>query len=311
MPSVKIISKDNTETSSIEESILGCKRYEDTPIWICHSPDMSELAHEEADHHDYDDEDPIAVHQLDAWRNLFYHKLIWEKLRTLPKSSTLLEVGAGSGYDAQNFIQDYELVLTDVSPKTLYRLRDRLKKDSVQKLIEPLYIACDGEHLPFANVQFDGVYMIATFHHFDQYGRALSECARVLKSDGLLLLGIEPNKTYFKPLKYIQKVLYRLSHTDPHHISHADAKMEGFTKGQFEALFRNGEWADVEIRPMWLFAGWLHYFLEFIFRAFKLKNRIRLPLRFEKALVAFDEFLFHIPGVKFFCWHWIVTARRK
>lgn len=310
MSDIKFISKSG-QTTSIEESIFGCKKFEQTKVWVCHPPEMSELAREEAEHHDHDDEDPIVVHQLDAWRNLFYHQQIWEKIRSLPKGGTLLEIGAGSGYDAQNLIRDYKLVLTDVSPKTLHRLSVRLDANSGQKLTEPMYIACDGEHLPFANTQFDGVYMIATFHHFGEYGCALSESARVLKPGGVLLLGIEPNKTYFKPLKYIQKILYRLTHTDPHHISHADAKMEGFSKGQFEALFRNGQWDGMEIKPMWLFAGWLHYFLEFIFRAFKLKKRIRLPLGFEKAIVAFDEFLFHIPGLKFFCWHWIVSARKK
>lgn len=308
---IKFLSRNGGETDSIEESIFGCKKYEDNRVWVCYSKDMSELAHEEAEHHDHDEENPHVVHQLHAWRNVYYHREIWRAMWTIPKGGVLLEIGAGSGFDAQHFIRDYHLVLTDVSPQTLNRLSTQL--DSIQevKLSEPLYVACDGEHLPFASAQFDAVYMVATFHHFEEYGRALAECTRVLKPGGLLLLGIEPNKTYFKPLKHIQKILYRLTHTDPHHISHADAKMEGFSKGQFEIVFKNGNWTDIEIRPMWFFAGWMHYMLEFIFRTFRLSKRIHVPRALEKGIVAFDELLFQIPGFSFFAWHWIVTAKKK
>lgn len=307
MSSIEFLTLEGKGT--VEQSRFGCTKYENTDIWVCYAPEMGELAKDEAHHHDHDDEDPTLVHQLDAWRNVFYHQIIWNKIKELPKGSTLLEIGAGSGYDAEHFVNDHSLVLTDVSPKTLERLSFRLKEK--YPAARPLYVACDGEYLPFADEQFDAVYMIATFHHFSSYTRALSECRRVLKSGGVLILGIEPNKTYFKPMKFIQKILYRLTHTDTHHISHADAQMEGFTKGEFNTFLKGNEWSEYEIKPMWFIAGWVHYVLEFAYRACKLKKRIKLPQRLEKAIVAFDEFLFHIPGFSFFCWHWIVTARKK
>ncbi|PIR61048.1 MAG: hypothetical protein COU68_01495 [Candidatus Pacebacteria bacterium CG10_big_fil_rev_8_21_14_0_10_45_6] len=311
MREIKFLSKHNPEGVSIESCDMKPVRYKDTGIWVCSSEHMSELAREEAHHHDHDDQDPLDVHQLESWRNIYYHSLIWNNIKTLPKGQHLLEIGAGSGYDAAQFLPDYHMVLTDVSPETLVRLKDRLHDNDTAMLSEPMYMACDGEHLPFANQQFDGVYMVATFHHFSNYVQAVDEVARVLRPGGLLVLGIEPNKTYFKPLQWFQRFLYRITGTDPHHISKADAQMQGFTKGEFELLFGGDKWCELDVRPMWFLAGWVHYILEFVYRTFKLKKRIKLPLSLEKGLVSFDEFLFSIPGLKFFCWHWIVNVKKK
>lgn len=303
-----IYKGNGTNGVSLEESIFTCTQYKDTNIQVCYAEEMSDLAKEEAHHHDHDDEDATDVHQLDAWRNEYYHAYIWKVLQGVEKGSRLLEIGAGSGYDAKHLIDDYSVVLTDVSPETLFRLQQSLG-DKANRV--SAYLACDGEHLPFADKQFEGVYMIAVFHHFEQPARALAECSRVLKPGGRLLLGIEPNMTYFRPLKWFQKILYRITHTDPHHISQADAQMIGFSKGQFSILLKNGDWKDISIKPMWFLVGWLHYILEFVYRAFKLKKRIRISRKVEKMLVSIDEFLFKIPGVKYLCWHWIVTARKK
>lgn len=310
MQSLQFLHSSNKAGVPIEESDFGCKRHEHHPeIWVCHAEAMSDLAKEEAHHHDHDDEDATDVHQLDSWRNQFYHGLIQDKIKTAEKGSALLEIGAGSGADAEALVEDYHLTLTDVSPETLYRLSTRNKIQGAKN--KPHYVACDGEHLPFADVQFDGVYMVATFHHFESPQRALEECLRVMKPGATLVLGVEPNMFYFRPMKWFQGILYRITKTDPHHISKADAEMEGFTKNQFKTLLDTRFWEEVEIRPMWLFAGWFHYILEFLYRTFKLKKRICLPRGFEKALVAFDEFLFHIPGVKHIGWHWIVSAKKK
>lgn len=288
------------------------RTYEPNPhIMIAWPEQMSELAREEAAHHDHDDEDPAEVHQLHSWRNRFYHRRIWKLLKKIPVGGRLLEIGAGSGFDAEHLAGDYQLTLTDVSPETLNRLYQRMqaKESSVQESIS--YIAADGEALPFADKTFDGVYMVATFHHFPAPAKALDECRRVLKPGGRLVIGIEPNVLYFRPLKWVQKALYRITHTDPHHISKADAEMEGFSAGQFQLLLRRDQWEEVSIKPVWLLAGWLHYLLEFIYRTFRLKKRLRLPLPVEKAVVAIDEALFCIPGVRYLGWHWTVAGRKR
>ena len=287
-----------------------CYPYKENPqVRISWPSDMNDLAKDEAEHHDHDHEDPFEVHQLGSWRNRFYHKRMWRLLKKMPEGSRILEVGAGSGFDAKELLgKNYELVLSDVSPETLNRLSKRLNSSSGERIH---YVALDAQHLPFLNASFDAMYMVATFHHVQNPVIALREAERVLKPGALFILGVEPNLTYFRPLKFFKKMLYRLSHTDPRYISKADAEMEGFSKSQFQLLFKGKEWEDVSIRPMWFIAGFFHYMLEFIFRAFKLSKRLSLPLWFERCIVLLDEFLFKIPGFSYLAWHWIVTARKR
>lgn len=267
--------------------------------------DMDDLAVEEAEHHDHDDSDACEVHQLSRPRNFFYHARLWKTLRTLPTGSRLLEIGAGTGFDAKELVRDYALTLSDVSPETLNRTAQALQSETVD------YVAADGSKLPFAGAQFAGVYMVATLHHLPDAAAGVGECARVLHPGGLLCIWIEPNATYFRPIKYLRNFLCMVTHMKPEEGSHADAQMEGFSYSQLVALFPTATWSEVDIRPLWLLSGFWHYTAEFLFRALRLKKRIVLPKMFELCLVRVDEILFQIPGVKHLGWHWMIVARKK
>lgn len=295
------------EVKNASYTCLACKRtYEQQGApFLAWPTNMSELAREEAEYHDYFDEQAVEVHQLERPRNLIYHTRIWDMLKKVPKGGRLLEIGAGSGFDAQKLAQEYELVLTDISPKTLDRLAHALKSSNTT------YVACDGEKLPFENESFAGVYMIATWHHLEHPDAGLKEAHRVLKPGGMVVMGIEPNAFYFKPIKHLRKLLCGATHTHADGGSHADAEMEGFTYKQMDVMLKSGDWTDVSIQPMWIVAGWMHYGLEFAYRAFKLKKRIVVPAGIERSLVAFDEFLFTLPLMKHVGWHWIISAKKK
>lgn len=285
----------------------GCaRRYERQGLVLVAWPSaMHRLAEEEAEHHDHDDSDAVEVHQLSRPRNRYYHEALWQAVRTVPRGRRVLEIGAGSGYDAEQLASDYQLILSDVSPETLARLSARLGITAAR------YVAADGSHLPFANASFAAVYMVATLHHLPYPGQGLAECARVLEPGGKLAIAIEPNMVYFRPIKYLRRFLCRLTRMNPEEGSHADAEMEGFSYRELELLFTTAQWQDVSIRPAWLFAGWWHYLSEFAYRAFRLKKRLILPERIEWALVRLDERLFRIPGVKHLAWHWNVTATKR
>jgi len=269
--------------------------------------ELGELAREELEYHDEFDEDALDVHQLCTWRNQWYHRYIHDSIKNFSVSSRALEIGSGSsGIDAREVAKYHRLVCTDISPDTLKRLRSNLLEPAVEA-----FVAVDGEHIPFFHQSFDIVYMVATFHHFEHPDQALAEFARVLKPGGIVVMGVEPNATYFKPIKHMRQFLCKAVHMDPKEGSQADAMMEGFTYGRLKHLMSGAEWKDCTIRPMWLFAGWMHYFLEFLYRTFRMKKRITLPLWLEKIIVRIDELLFHIPGVKYLCWHWIIVATRS
>lgn len=287
-------------------------------IVIAWPKNMDTLAEEEAEHHDEDDSDAAEVHQLNRPRNIFYHEKLWRKMKGLPKGSEILEVGAGTGFDAARLARDYRLTLTDVSPGTLGRLKEKMdqlaghsgENQNPKGIKELQYIAADGSHLPFADGSFDGVYMVATLHHLPNTQKGISEFARVLKPNGQLYIGIEPNATYFRWIKYFRKWLCRVIRMNPHDGSHADAEMEGFSHRDLKEYFGRSDWKDVEIRPVWFLAGWWHYGAELLFRSLKLKKRLVLPSTLEWVLVYLDEGLFKIPGVKYLAWHWSVSARK-
>lgn len=286
--------------------LKGGRSYEQKGrVWIGWAAEMGELAKDEAHHHDEDTEDAREVHQLNCPRNAYYHTLIQSYIKTLPQGSSVLEIAAGSGYDAQALKDAYQLTLSDVSVETLNRLADNLSDDGI------IYVAADGEHLPFVDHYFDGAYMVAVLHHFEHPEQGLKECARVLKPSGVLVIGMEPNTFYFKWIHRFQGMLYRLTHTDPSYISKADAETKGFSYAELKALLNTGDWQDVKIRPAWFLAGWWHYAAEFLFRALKFKKRLVLPLALEKLIVTFDEILFKLPFVKHLGWHWIIVAKRK
>ncbi|MBU0597200.1 methyltransferase domain-containing protein [Patescibacteria group bacterium] len=290
---------------NIPQSLDKARTYEKQGVvWIAWPEKMGELAVDEANYHDEFYEDAKDVHQLDAWRNIFYHNIIQNKLNEQPENSRILEVGAGSGTDAIKLKEKYKLTLTDISPKTLERTAKKLGHINID------YIAADGENLPFQDAYFDGLYMVATWHHFEDPKKALAEARRVLKPGGLLVIGVEPNSLYFGAIKNLRPILCKAVGTKTTDGSHADAEMSGFSYRDITKLF-NVEWKDLEIKPMWLIAGWMHYFLEFIYRVFKMKKRIKLPLLIEKFIVGLDEILFKIPGFKHLGWHWVINTRNK
>ena len=184
-------------------------------VLIAWPKNLDKLAEEEAEHHDADDGDATEVHQLNRPRNYFYHKKLWQTMKTLPSGSNILEIGAGSGFDAKELVGDYRLTLTDVSPRTLARLREMMRDKEIWRDKEIEYIAADGSHLPFADQSFAGLYLVATFHHLPNPIIGIKEFNRVLQPGGQVCVAIEPNATYFRWIKYSRNFLCRIIHTLP------------------------------------------------------------------------------------------------
>lgn len=267
--------------------------------------DIEPFEKAEADYHDSMHEDPVEIHQLWSWRNLFYHTKVIDFVRTNIGSGTLLELGAGSGFDAAALKSpSFEMILTDISPVTLERT-SKLGSDGIT------YIAAEGRNMPFRSEVFDGAYMIATLHHFRNPNDVLDEMRRVLKPGAYLIVGVEPNAFYFRYINRFRRALCRLTHTAENEGSIADAEMTGFEYSRWQSLFSPGKWEDLQIQSMWLFAGWIHYLLEFFHRAFKSSKRLKVPVWIEKIVVQGDELLFRLPFFRHLCWHWIASAKKS
>jgi ubiquinone/menaquinone biosynthesis C-methylase UbiE/uncharacterized protein YbaR (Trm112 family) len=280
---------------------------ENIPVLLPSS--LDEFSLEEANYHSDFDEDPIEVHQLDTIRNQHYHDLLRKDVIS-GHPELVLEVGGGTGQDATAISNaGINLVETDISLGALIRGRQLIQANSKNKNIQ--FVCCTLSSLPFPDQSFDTCFAIAMVHHLKNFSQGISEMGRVAKHGGKIIIGIEPNATYFRQIKRFRKILCSLSHTDPEKVSKADAEMSGFTEKELSEAFVKAGLTISKIIPVWLTLGYFHYTQEFLFRVFRLKKRVRLPRLVEKFLLMFDSALFALPLTKYFCWHWIITGVKR
>jgi len=110
--------------------------------------------------------------------------------------SKLLDVGSGNGISAISFalngyiVDSLEPDLSDtVGAGAIQKLKEIFKLDSLQTN------TTFAENLPYKDETFDIVYVRQAFHHAHDLQKFVSECARVLKPNGLLL-GIREHVIY-------------------------------------------------------------------------------------------------------------------
>ncbi len=86
--------------------------------------------------------------------------------------------------------------LLDISPSAL-RLGRRMAREQQLPVEGTRCVAADFHHLPYADDQFDLVYICSALHHTWRWRQVLSEMVRVLAPGGLLLLENEPCRRRF------------------------------------------------------------------------------------------------------------------
>ncbi len=270
---------------------------------------LDQFSLEEAKYHSEFEEDPVDVHQLNSVRNEYYHDLIRKKV--ISNGGVILEVGGGTGQDAVAVVSaGMKLVETDISLGALGRNQQRILSNFANtKNVQ--FVCCTMASLPFPDQSFETVFAIATIHHLKNLLDGILEVARVTKPRGTVTVGIEPNALYFRQIKRFRKILCFLSHTDRNKVSKADAEMSGFTERNLREAFERAGLNVDQVIPVWFTLGALHYGLEFVFRVFGLKKRIRVPRMFEHALLMIDKALFTLPLLKYLCWHWIICGVKR
>lgn len=167
----------------------------------------------------------------------------------------------------------------------------------------------DAQRIPFADYQFDCVFMVAAFHHLPDMNKALSEIARVTKSGGFIAFGIEPNRWWLALLKRSRRLLRAMIPEKTH--SAADEEALGLGRTDFEKLANRHNLKILYLEPVWLLCGYLHYGLEFLHRVLRLKKRLKLPVVLEHLVVLIDKILLTIPGISRFSWHNSVVYQKR
>jgi ubiquinone/menaquinone biosynthesis C-methylase UbiE len=124
----------------------------------------------------------------------------------IKEDANILEIGAGNG----NFIKNYfglnpKITLTAIDySETMCSSIINLNKELVKE--NRLIVKCeDSLSMSFANESFDIVLTINTLYFWEDIESQLEEIYRVLKPDGILLIGYGP-KCNMKDLKFTEEV---------------------------------------------------------------------------------------------------------
>jgi ubiquinone/menaquinone biosynthesis C-methylase UbiE len=98
----------------------------------------------------------------------------------------VLDIATGGGHTALKFAPHVaRVVAADLTPTMLYAARAFITEQGAANLV---YSAGDAENLPFVHHSFDLVTCRIAPHHFPDCFRFVQECARVLKTGGLVLI---------------------------------------------------------------------------------------------------------------------------
>lgn len=157
--------------------------------------------------------DEILVLETSRWQR------IAEKfLGNLSRKARLkvLDVGSGSGFVPRvlaKFLNIGDsLVCSDISERMLKECRENLK--SAKPRCEVIYRKSNGIKLPAEDGEIDLITMNSVLHHLPEPKNFFKEAGRVLKSGGYLLIGHEPNKSFYaQPVVWtFYRCLYLMYH---------------------------------------------------------------------------------------------------
>jgi len=250
----------------------------------------------------------IDLNQVEAFRNLYFHRRIISKVALgLDSHNVVLELGGGVGYDAQMFFKENMqfdcYIFSDVSAELVEYVRGR-----EQSSLPVVFCSLDATDLMIEDNQVDVIYMIAALHHFPQLETALHEMSRVGKPRARFIFGMEPNRLWTR-LMVKARLIYRPLFTRKEH-SAADEEADGFSVSDFKDIANQTGWELQSLEPVWFLCGFIHYGLEFIYRLFRMKKRIRLPDVVEGFFVGLDELFFKLPFTHALAWHYTACYQK-
>ena len=144
-----------------------------------------------------------------------------EMLRLLPpRSRRVLDLGCGTGF----FLAE----LAALRPGAVgLDISHAMLRVSEQYVPGARLVTADAERLPFAERSFDAIFCKGSLHHTRDHVRFLSNCARVLEPDGVLIMSEPCNDNFL--IRWARAVMYKVS---PHF--HPDDK--GFMKDEIVEL---------------------------------------------------------------------------
>ena len=231
----------------------------------------------------------------------FVHEMVnWGGLDTLPRGTTVLDVGCGIGGSTRILAKDYGFDVTGVtiSPEQVKRARELTPEG-----VNAKFLVDDAMALSYPDASFDIVWSIEAGPHMPDKAVFAKELLRVLKPGGVLVLADwnqrddrqKPLNFWEKPV--MQQLLDQWSHP-------AFSSIEGFSELLLETGLVKGEvttadWTK-ETLPSWLDTiwqgiirpqGWMRYGLSgFIKSVREVPTILLMRLAFGAGLCRFGMF---------------------
>ena len=139
--------------------------------------------------------------QFDEWGRLerepIEFQVNWHYIKKyLPESGHVLDNGAGPGKYAMALAKDdYQVTLTDLTPKLVEKAKDKAKEFNLKRQFEGFYAADARDLNMLKDEQFDSALMLGPMYHLQEEHdriRAVKELNRVTKKDGLVFVAFMP-----------------------------------------------------------------------------------------------------------------------
>ena len=139
----------------------------------------------------------------DAYVEDSYSKIVelFTERSKLPRGSTILDVGCGTGEFAKRLnCRGYKVIGIDISLEIVKNVNNG----------NVVLVVTDAEHLPFKSKIFDAVFCVDILHHFLEQSKVISQLLRVLKSEGFFFISdlnaLNPHtylaQSQYSPVRY-------------------------------------------------------------------------------------------------------------
>jgi predicted methyltransferase len=147
--------------------------------------DHEHADHEHGFHKDFSDAEGFAAHFDDPARDAWQHPDAVLELMRIPPRSTVVDLGAGTGYFVGALSQrvggEGKVLALDVEPRMIEYLGRRVLEQSLSN-VEPRLVKPDDPGLAPASVS--RVLIVNTWHHIDARGAYAQKLAAALTPDG-------------------------------------------------------------------------------------------------------------------------------
>jgi ubiquinone/menaquinone biosynthesis C-methylase UbiE len=309
------LCKGSLKSASVDQvECLSCKALYDVEdgIPIMLPPKLDKFKEMEADFHSKEADEFTERHMKYSYRIVRYHDDYLKCFSELSSGALVLEVGGGGGLEAVKLKNmGIKLIESDISigmVKTGKKLALADGQDSAS-----LFVVCDAEQLPCPDQSLDAILIVAALHHLPSPKRFFAAARRALKTGGLLVIGFEPNRwpyyTVYPALRLLRRIIYP-GKKAAGGVSVGDMATNGFIEADFNRFLKTEGLKRMSLQRIWYINGFTHLIIDQINRKRPVGKLIELPYALQRVLVAFDDFLSHVPLLRRFCWHWNIVAQR-